>query len=70
MPLVRPLAVGYDELQEFTLGLGRKNDETVADFRAWVEDARGEQVHEELPEIDPDPFPKWLGRQLGEESAG
>lgn len=71
--LVRLLAVGYDDLQEFTLGLEREDDEAreaVADFRAWVEDVTGERVPDELPEVDADPFPAWLSQQLGEPSAG
>ncbi|WP_134765526.1 hypothetical protein [Nocardioides sp. 1609] len=67
--LLALLAVGYDEVTEYSLGLPPDDEdavEAVGAFRAWVRDTFDLEVPEEWPGVEDDAFSAWVRRELGE----
>lgn len=65
---VRLLAIGYDELTRYELGLPPADDAVVAaaaEYRAWVRDDLGLEVPSEWPVVGDDDFSAWLDVQRG-----
>lgn len=71
LDFLRLIAVGYDELGEWSLGLEPEDEESVeahAQFRAWLERTYGVEAPSEWEAVDPeDEFAQWIAAQSGEE---
>lgn len=61
------MAVGYDELNTYTLGEPPEEPESIeghAAFRAWVEATFHVTVPDEWPEVGDDDFTAWVDERV------